>query len=129
MTSKLKETREKAGYTVEEVSDILKIRKQYIVDLEEGTIEDIPGQVYVRGYTKLYHEFLGLKFPKTKLMEVATPKSDKLDNNANRIYIILISSIILFLVISIYAFVNFDAPDDLTDNMINDNENNQATIN
>ena len=60
MSSKLREAREEAGYTVEEVAEQLNIRKQYIICLEEGNFEDIPGKIYVEGYTKIYSEFLGI---------------------------------------------------------------------
>ena len=58
MSSKLKEAREEAGYTVEEVAEKLNIRKQYIICLQEGNFEGIPGKLYVEGYTKMYTEFL-----------------------------------------------------------------------
>ena len=101
MTSKLKDAREKAGYTIEEVADILKIRKKYIVDLEEGVLEDMPGKVYIKGYTKLYHKFLGLKCPKNKVIAVQAPKLDE-SGKIHKKYVILVSTIALALVISIY---------------------------
>lgn len=129
MTSKLKEAREKAGYTIEEVSDILKIRKKYIVDLEEGILEDMPGEVYIKGYTKVYYEFLGLERPKAKGILVKVQKTDAVDDKINKKYIILISSIGLLFVISLYAFINFCPEGGSTEDVINNNENNEATIN
>ena len=63
MTSDLKEAREKAGYTIEEVAEKLNIRKQYIICLEEGKFDELPGKIYAEGYTKMYHELLGLELP------------------------------------------------------------------
>jgi len=128
MTSKLKEAREKAGYTIEEVSDILKIRKKYIHDLEKGELEDLPGKVYIEGYTKLYHEFLGLKYSQNKVIIVRTPKLNA-NSKIHKKYIILISTIALSLIISIYAFMGINHLDDSTDNIVIDNENNEATTN
>ena len=105
MVSKLKEAREKAGYTIEEVSDILKIRKQYIMDLETGDLDDLPGQIYIAGYTKLYHEFLGLECHEGQAIIIKTPKLDE-NNKIHKKYIILASTIALALVVSIYVFVH-----------------------
>ena len=45
MTSKLKEAREKAGYTIDYVADKLNIRKHYLIALEEEDYDSIPGQI------------------------------------------------------------------------------------
>lgn len=105
MASKLKEAREKAGYSIEEVADILKIRKQYLLDLEEEDFEDIPGKVYVEGYTKIYYEFLGLKPPQKKAVAVPVPKAVKIDNKIEAKHVVIISALLLVLVVSIYVFV------------------------
>ena len=60
MTFKLKELREAAGYSIEHIASKLNIRKQYLVALEEGDYNSIPGKIYVEGYTKMYYEFLGI---------------------------------------------------------------------
>lgn len=104
MTSKLKEVREKKGYTLEQVSDILKIRKQYLLDLEEGDLEDIPGQVYVEGYRKIYHEFLGLKIPGKKTIAAPVPKAVKIENKLEPKHIVILSTIALVFVVLIYVF-------------------------
>lgn len=63
MSAKLKEARINAGYSIEDVSLKLNIRKQYLIDLEEENFENIPGRIYVDGYSKLYSEFLGIERP------------------------------------------------------------------
>ena len=95
MTSKLKEAREAAGYSIEEISNILKIRKQYIVNLEEEVFDDIPGQVYVDGYTKIYHEFLGLECPTKSNIPLNTPKLSMVEMLIDKKYIIFIVFLIL----------------------------------
>ena len=57
----LKTARINAGHTVEEVAFALKIRKHYIVALEEGEFESLPGKVYSNGYLNLYLKYLGLQ--------------------------------------------------------------------
>lgn len=104
MTSKLKEAREAKGYTIEEVADILKIRKQYLLDLEEGDLEDIPGQVYVEGYSKIYHEFLGLALPGKKTIATPVPKAVKIENKLESKHIVMLSAAALFAVVLIYVF-------------------------
>mgnify|MGYP006104544959 CR=1 FL=1 len=128
MASKLKEEREKAGYSIEDVAEILKIRKQYIVDLEEETFESIPGKVYVDGYIKMYYELLGLDCPKKKTISVKAPKLVKIDNKINTKYIVLVSAGILVAIIALYIFLKSPA-NDLTENMMYNNENNETTIN
>lgn len=128
MASKLKEEREKAGYSIENVAEILKIRKQYIIDLEEETFEGIPGKVYVDGYIKMYYEFLGLDCPKKKTISIKVPELVKIDNKINTKYIALVSAGILVAIVALYIFLKSPA-NDLTENMMYDNENNETTIN
>jgi cytoskeleton protein RodZ len=55
----LRDTREAMGVSLEEVSSHLKIRQKYLVSLEKGEMGDIPGEVYRRGYLRVYAEYLG----------------------------------------------------------------------
>ncbi|MDP4709090.1 MAG: helix-turn-helix domain-containing protein [Rickettsiaceae bacterium] len=104
MTSKLKEAREAAGYSIEELSKILKIRKQYLTDLEEEVYDNIPGQVYIDGYTKIYYEFLGLDCPTKNNITINVPKLAKIENQIEKKYIILLSAVLLVAVISFYLY-------------------------
>ncbi len=132
MGSDLKETREKLGYTVQEVAEALKIRKQYIISLEEGSTEDIPGQVYVAGYTKMYHEFLGIPY-KDKSKKNAIVKPTKFSriknkiNNANNSNIsvrciILSSILILAAVVALYAFLILPPANLIEENLESDTD-------
>lgn len=60
----LKEEREKQGYSIEEVAEKLRIRKQYIIALEEEDYENLPGSTYIEGYIKNYCNFLKISPPK-----------------------------------------------------------------
>ncbi|HCC69281.1 MAG TPA: DUF4115 domain-containing protein, partial [Nitrospiraceae bacterium] len=56
----LKAEREKRSLSLEEVSANLKISQAYLRALEEEKYEQIPGEVFVKGYIRLYSRFLGL---------------------------------------------------------------------
>lgn len=79
MPSYLKQARQEAGKTLEEISFDLKIRKQYLIALEEDDISSLPGEVYAKGYLKLYSNYLGI-------LPNATVESDK-DNVPNDMFI------------------------------------------
>ncbi len=62
MSSMLKQIRLDSGKTLNQISsDLIKIRKKYLVALEEGDFDVLPGEVYVRGYLKLYLDYLNVK--------------------------------------------------------------------
>lgn len=56
----MKEAREKLDIPLETVEQETKIRKKYIIALEEESFDVIPGKVYVRGFLRNYARFLGL---------------------------------------------------------------------
>lgn len=56
----LREVRESLGYHTRDIAHQLNIRAKYLVALEEGAIEVMPGKVYARGYLQNYAEYLGL---------------------------------------------------------------------
>jgi cytoskeletal protein RodZ len=105
MTSRLKEARQKAGYTIEEVAEILKIRRQYIADLEEENFRNIPGQVYVDGYMKIYCEFLGIDFHQKGDKTVAKPVPVVEESSVNKKYIALFAACMLVILVSIYSLL------------------------
>jgi cytoskeletal protein RodZ len=132
MTSKLKEARQNAGYSVEEVAEILKIRKQYIIDLEEEKFVDLPGQIYVDGYTRMYYEFLKIDFPEKSIIAVKKPNLPRKERNLNKKYIVLFSVCMIVVVVSIYSLLKLlpekQLENNLIENTIDSNGNNEATI-
>lgn len=56
----LREVRESLGLDVRRIGHELNIRAKYLVALEEGKIDVMPGKVYARGYLMHYAEYLGL---------------------------------------------------------------------
>lgn len=57
---RLKEAREAKGYTLSDLQDITKIQKRYLVGIENGDYESIPGAFYVRAFIRQYAEAVGL---------------------------------------------------------------------
>lgn len=62
---KLKEAREKVNFSLEEISEKTRIQAKYIQRLEEGQYDQLPADVYVRGFLKDYLPCLGLDCRKT----------------------------------------------------------------
>lgn len=114
MTSKLKEARLKAGYSIEDISLKLNIRKQYLIGLEEEDYEAIPGKIYVEGYTKLYAEFLGVERPilpgnnTTKILKKTQSRiKAKLKSKFSQKYLILSSMALLVMLFITYNYIKY----------------------
>jgi cytoskeletal protein RodZ len=57
---RLKEAREAKNISLDELQDITKIQKRYLIGIEEGNYEIMPGNFYVRAFIKQYAEAVGL---------------------------------------------------------------------
>lgn len=106
MQSKLKEAREIAGYSIEYVAEKLNIRKQYLIALEEGRLDAIPGKVYIEGYTKIYHKFLGIDCQSeindtsSTISKTTCQKTEGKENYSK--YLIYCSIMLLILIVAFY---------------------------
>lgn len=58
--ARLKEARLAKGYSLEDLQEITKIQKRYLVGIEEGNYSGMPGSFYVRAFIKQYAEAVGL---------------------------------------------------------------------
>lgn len=58
--SVLKAAREAAGVSLDDVSDLLKIRAVHLQALEEDDFDNLPGSVYAIGFIRTYANHLGL---------------------------------------------------------------------
>ncbi|MAI12898.1 MAG: hypothetical protein CMM15_02685 [Rhodospirillaceae bacterium] len=56
----LRETRETAKISLEDAEASLRIKKEYLVALESGDFNLLPGTTYVSGFLKSYTQYLGL---------------------------------------------------------------------
>jgi len=56
----LKNKREEKGLSLFDVEKGTKIRQKFLLALENGSLDSIPGKTYVSGFVKNYSEYLGL---------------------------------------------------------------------
>ncbi|WP_242219419.1 RodZ domain-containing protein [Bacillus cereus group sp. BfR-BA-01380] len=57
---KLKEARELKGLSIDQLQEITKIQKRYLISIEEGNFGILPGDFYARAFIKQYAEAVGL---------------------------------------------------------------------
>ena len=60
MSEELKNKRLHLGKSIEEIAEITKIKKSYLIAIEEGKFDELPIEVYTRSYIKIYSELLGV---------------------------------------------------------------------
>lgn len=117
ISSILKERRIAAGYDLDEISDELKIRKKYLIAIEDGNFEITPGFAYLHGYIRLYAKYLNVRL-ENDFVQALNEQNAKnhLDQNAKDIttekhstinkqyqkYFIIISTYLLFIILIIY---------------------------
>lgn len=58
--AKLKESRNKKGLSIEEISNATKIRKEFLEAIENGEYKKLPSSAYAIGFVRNYARFLGL---------------------------------------------------------------------
>jgi transcriptional regulator with XRE-family HTH domain len=58
--NRLKEAREAKGLSLEELQNITKIQKRYLIGIEEGNYSIMPGKFYIRAFIKQYAEAVEL---------------------------------------------------------------------
>jgi cytoskeletal protein RodZ len=56
----LREAREACGMTLQQASEITKVRTKYLEAIENGEFAVIPGEVYLKGFIRTYADCLGL---------------------------------------------------------------------
>ena len=85
----LKETREAKGLKLEDVSNILYLRKSIIDALESGNWDKLPHQVYVKGYLNQYASYLDVADKLAEAMRVedepeGTVSSEPIEDKGNQ---------------------------------------------
>lgn len=60
--TRLKEARLSKGYSLDDLQEMTKIQKRYLVGIEEGNYSIMPGAFYIRAFIKQYAEAVGLDY-------------------------------------------------------------------
>jgi len=85
---KLRNARIKKGYTIDDLQQITKIQKRYLIAIEEGQFDHLPGDFYVRAFIKQYSDAVGMssddlleeykaEIPNSQPTQEATPEETK----------------------------------------------------
>jgi cytoskeletal protein RodZ len=79
----LKRIREERGLSIQQVADKTRISPIYIQALEENRLEKFPGEVFARGFVRVYGHCLGLDDPDTmtRFTQSARPFFRERDEN------------------------------------------------
>lgn len=119
--NRLKDARSLKGLSLDDLQEITKIQKRYLIGIEEGNFSSMPGKFYVRAFIKQYAEAVGLEpeilfeefnseIPNTvnedipeHLSRVQTRKS--LTDNSSKVLDVLPKVLISIVVIGVIAFV------------------------
>jgi cytoskeletal protein RodZ len=57
----LRQLREQLGADIDDICDLTKINRRYVIALEEEDFSQLPATVYVRGFVGEYARVLGLE--------------------------------------------------------------------
>lgn len=57
---RLKQARNKKGYTLDDLQQLTKIQKRYLIAIEENRLEDLPGTFFVNAFIRQYAEVVGV---------------------------------------------------------------------
>ncbi|MCG6183460.1 helix-turn-helix domain-containing protein, partial [Anoxybacillus sp. LAT_26] len=57
---RLREAREEKNMSLDELQEMTKIQKRYLIGIEEGNYAIMPGTFYVRAFIRQYAEAVGL---------------------------------------------------------------------
>ncbi len=78
----LKKRREELGRDLREISNNLRIRYDYLKALEDGDLEKLPAEVYIKGYIQEYAKILNMD-PETLINTYTLQSAPSLQENNN----------------------------------------------
>lgn len=92
---KLRDARQAKGYTLDDLQQLTKIQKRYLIAIEDEKFDELPGDFYVRAFIKQYADTVGLdgnellkefneQLPKVKTEEYSDHISQAVETRANR---------------------------------------------
>ncbi len=86
---KLKQARREKGLSLDDLQQITKIQKRYLVAIEEGNYAVMPGKFYARAFIKQYAEAVGLDsatlFDEFESEVPETPQQEVVNNEPSRV--------------------------------------------
>lgn len=125
--ARLKKIREEKGISLEDLQEMTKIRKSYLVAIEEGNESVLPGEVYLKGFLKSYAQAIGMnpqevmadyeKLQGSDLEEEREALEEMLRNGEPRfkpftIHLIIILAIVAIILFSIFNILRLNPGDE-----------------
>ena len=108
---RISQVRKESKQKIDKISRILKIRSEFLVAIEEGSIEDLPEEVYLKGFIKSYANYFNLNIDQEMRMISSNyneSKNAKIENSEKITQIrslpsakIFVSVFIVFLIVII----------------------------
>ncbi len=100
----LKEVREEKGISLEEIAEKTKIQPRFLRAIESGNWEDLPEEVYLRGFLKTYADALGLEgqefvesYNRSRAQEIppAIPEEEEEEEKNNQFLLLIIIVVLI----------------------------------
>jgi cytoskeletal protein RodZ len=148
--ARLKEAREEKNISLDSLQETTKIQKRYLVAIEEGNLQVLPGKFYARAFIKEYANAVGLdpnelleeykeEVPKTEdetevqYSRMQRTRKDSSAEKNNAIFSLLPTIIVILLVIGIFFaawyFIQLAVSNGDTDSPEEQNDNEEIIIN
>lgn len=109
---KLRSTRSRKGYSIEQVARDTHIAKRFIEALEEEDFDIFPGEPYLLGFLRTYSEFLDLDsqemvslYKNLKIQEQPAPIDELIVKKSPRPYVIAGLSLLVVVVLAVTGFL------------------------
>jgi cytoskeleton protein RodZ len=115
----LQDARKEQNLSIKQVASKIHIRQRYLIDLEEGQLDDLPGRVYIFGFIRTYARFLSLDGEELIRRIITLPDLNNPERNRAPIptpseedpsYITLGVSAIIILILSICGYFFLRSP-------------------
>ena len=136
----LKETREYSGISLNSIEEKTKIRKKYLIAIENNNFDVIPGEIYVKSFIRGYAEQVGLdgekliteyrhqrkqeKEKQKKLEEMEENKDTPgILDNSNKLFIIIFITLLLLFGLIYFGFLYNSNSENETASTTGANEN------